>query len=186
MAEIQDIVYNPSTPYDVNLFKPIVHNTFSFFTDLRIAKKVNRHFRISNGIGLDMQQENIESGLKKIEGSSSFALYTRINTIELLPRLKMDLGVEYLFDLKSGNNIGVGITMGEMLKMSANGYNYSFVGGSFILSRKHCSFFVKGTLSPYNVIIPNMKNNFGNLNASVIGNVEYKIHELYLGVAVKI
>lgn len=178
-------IFSNGNTYDLNLLRPIIHNTVSFSSDLRITKKISRHFQISNGFGLDMQQLNIESGLKKDPTVGSIVSYSRIRTSELIPRLKLDLSTEYLFNIKNQNNIGIGIIMGEMLKVTYNGYNYSFVGLNINLNNKFRSFFVKGTLSPYNVVIPNMKNNYGNLNAIVVGDIEYRIYDLSLGYAIK-
>jgi hypothetical protein len=177
--------YNISPGYEERLVTPDVGNTFSFFTSLKTAKKINNHFALNTTIGLDMQQLSIESGFKKqnLGGVTSFS---QEKTSTLLPRLKLDFGIDYILNPQSNNRFSLGLNAGEMLHLSNKGYSYSFIGSTIGIATKNVSFFLNGSLSPYNVSLPDMQNYFGNLNADVIGASEYRIYDLSVGAMIKL
>jgi len=180
------IAFNLTPGYDLSLITPVIRNTISFFTFLKTAKKVSNRFSIFNSIGLDMQQLSIESGFKMRAPTAGVTSFSRNNSSALLPRLKVNFGLDYLLTSGTKNKLAIGFDGGEMLNLSAEGYSYTFIGVNISFQTKNITLFASGSLTPYNISLPNMENYIGNLNATIFGSFEYRIYDLSFGTAIKL
>jgi hypothetical protein len=178
--------FNITSGYDPNLVTPNVKNTWSFFSSFSTSKKVSKHFAINNTIGLDMQQLSIESGFKRRVMATGVTSYSREYTSELLPRLKVGFGVDYNLSSRGRNQFAIGLNAGEMIRLSARGYSYSFVGAGVSYATRNVKLFATGSLTPYNVSLPNMQNYIGDMGADVIGTFEYRVYEVAAGVGIRL
>jgi hypothetical protein len=174
--------YNITGSYNESLVTPVVKNTYSFFSAMTAAKPVGKRFEVTSTLGLDMQQLNVESGFKRRVTTAGFTGYARENTSELLPRVKVAFGIDYRLASSDKHQLSIQLDAGEMIRLTSDGYSYSFAGAGINYKSRNIKLFVAGTLTPYNISLPNMDNYIGNMGADVIGSFQYRIYEMSAGV----
>jgi hypothetical protein len=178
---------NPSPNYSISNIEPDVRSTMSFAVGLESYKKLNDRWLFTNTIGLDMQQLSVETGMQKYFTNGTATSYKTSEINELIPRVKLDVGIEYALIQKESNSFSFGLSAGQMLRLNKAGYSYSFVEGGLSLTNKNTKWFLSGSFSPYNVTIPGSENFFGDIDAeSISANAAYRIIDITLGVAVRL
>lgn len=181
-------LYNISPSFDFNLIEPKIKNTTAFFLTLGGKKPIGKRWRITNTIGLDMQQLIILSGVKKDSISPSLISYSNAYYTELLPRLKTDIGINYqLFHFKNDCAISLGAGLGQMIALSAAGNTYSFAEYHLNFEGKKMTVFLSHSRTPYRMSIKNFESLWGDFQGQV-GRTSYmfKIFETGLGLSYKL
>lgn len=163
-----------------------VRNTFSGFADVKAFKPLSRHVILSGTVGLDMQHLNYLSGYTQTVESSVVTSYSQEHVSRLLTRARVDWGIHYQVKLGESGRLLPGVSVGQMINLSKDGYSYTFIqpGIYFTNDRLLLSFTASDT--PYNVLIPGASAFEGTyLNKSISSRTEFRIREFQLGIGAK-
>jgi hypothetical protein len=184
-SRTQISVSNASPSFSYDLIIPEIRNTIAFFVIARGNKPIADKWSITNSAGLDMQQLNIVSGFRKnFDNTSVVTGYSQTYYNELLPRIKLDFGLNYqLFRIKT-SAVSLGASAGEMIALSSSANTYSFGESNLKFTSKRIALFISGSIMPYNIQLKNFESLTGNLGAEFIyASYLFRIKEIAAGLS---
>ena len=161
-----------------------VDNTYAAFDDVKALRYLSKHLVASGSAGLDMQQLDIATTIRTT--TPPFRSSGGEHVVRLLTRVRVDAGLHYALGLGPASHLLAGLSLGQMINVSKNGYSYSFVQPE--LSYMHGNLLVSARASfmPYNTTLPDIEEITRRDNRPVVERYEYRVAELALGIGIKL
>ena len=163
-----------------------VDNTVSAFADVKAFRPITRHLLFGASAGLDMQQLDFSTSWRAtLPGYRSYASGERV--MRLLTRVRVDAGLHAAIGLGRAGELRPGVSLGQMLSVSKNGFSYSYAQGELAYAVGRVLLSARASIMPYNTIIPDVENiaRRDESRATVERN-EYRISELSVGIGVRL
>lgn len=162
-----------------------VRNTFSGFMNVKGFRPLSEHLVLSGTVGLDMQHLNYRTG-STITGSNTYVTaYGSEHISRLLSRARADFGLHYAFRLGESGRLMPGVSVGQMVNLSKDGYSYTFIQPGLYYTTDRLLLGLTASDTPYNVLIPGASRFQGDLNGAYTYEAEYRIRELQLSIGAK-
>ncbi|MDQ2795245.1 MAG: hypothetical protein M3Y12_14735 [Bacteroidota bacterium] len=163
-----------------------VDNTVSAFADVKAFRPITRHLLFGASTGLDMQQLDFSTSWRAtVPGYRSYTSGERV--VRLLTRVRVDAGLHAALGLGRAGELRPGVSLGQMLNVSKNGFSYSYAQGELAYAIGRVLLSARASVMPYNTTIPDVENiaRRNDSSASVVRN-EYRISELQVGIGVRL
>lgn len=163
-----------------------VDNTVSAFADVKAFRPITRHLLFGAAAGLDMQQLDFSTSWRAtLPGYRSYSSGERV--VRLLARVRVDAGLHAAIGLGRAGELRPGVSLGQMLNVSKNGFSYSYAQGELAYAVGRVLLSARASIMPYNTTIPDVESiaRRDASRASVERN-EYRISELQLGIGVRL
>lgn len=164
-----------------------VRNTFSGFTDVKAFKPLSNRVVLSATVGLDMQLLNYRTPYTETYSGNGISAYSRQHISRLLTRARVDWGLHYQIKVGESGYLLPGVTVGQMINLSENGYSYTFLqpGLYYTSDRLLVSFTASDT--PYNVLIPGASRFVSTYRGNTFtSESEFRIRELQVSIGAKL
>jgi len=162
-----------------------VRNTFSGFMNVKGFRPLSEHLVLSGTVGLDMQHLNYRTGTTKIGTNGSVTAYGSQHISQLLSRARADFGLHYAVKLGESGRLMPGVSVGQMVNLSKNGYSYTFIQPGVYFTTDRLLVGITASDTPYNVLIPGASYFEGDLDGFYTYEAEYRIREFQLSVGAK-
>ncbi|UOQ78391.1 hypothetical protein MUN84_07385 [Hymenobacter sp. 5516J-16] len=166
--------------------QPEMRDTYSGFVDVKAFKPLSNRVVLSGTVGVDMQLLNFRTGYQESFPAPGITSYSREHISRLLTRARLDWGIHYQFNLGESGHLLPGVSFGQMINLSKNGYSYSFIqpGLYFTNDRLLLSFTASDT--PYNVLVPEASKFESTYRGRAISSEsEFRVRELQFSVGAK-
>lgn len=162
-----------------------VRNTFSGFMNVKGFRPLSEHLVLSGTVGLDMQHLNYRTGITQTGSNGSITAYGSEHISRLLSRARADFGLHYAFRLGESGRLMPGVSIGQMVNLSRDGYSYTFIQPGLYYTTDRLLLGLTVSDTPYNVLIPGASRFEGDLNGAYTYEAEYRIREFQLSVGAK-
>lgn len=163
--------------------EPKLDKTFSSFLSLKAFKSLTRRLVFSGTVGLDMQQLEVRTGLQETGATGAFTRYERAHISRLLTRARVDWGLHYQFMVGKTAQLLPGVSVGQMVNLSRNGYSYTFVQPGLYFTNNRLLLSLTASTTPYKVRIPEVSTFSSTYNAQqVTADFEFTINEVQFGI----
>jgi hypothetical protein len=165
--------------------KVTIRNTFSGFMQVKGFKPLSEHIVLSGTLGLDMQHLNYKTGYTQTVVNDIITAYDNQHVSRLLTRARADWGIHYRFNIGASGHLMPGVSVGQMVNLSKDGYSYTFIQPGLYFTNDRLLLSATVSDTPYNVLIPGASHFEGVLNGPYTYDAEYRIREFQLGIGAK-
>lgn len=165
--------------------KVTIRNTFSGFMQVKAFKPLSEHVVLSGTLGLDMQHLNYKTGYTQTVVNDIITAYDNQHISRLLTRARADWGIHYQFNIGATGHLMPGVSVGQMVNLSKDGYSYTFIQPGLYFTNDRLLLSATVSDTPYNVLIPGASHFEGVLNGPYTYDAEYRIREFQLGIGAK-
>ncbi|MDU0369266.1 hypothetical protein ACFPAF_02570 [Hymenobacter endophyticus] len=162
-----------------------VRNTFSAFMDVKAFRPLSERLVLSGTVGLDMQHLNYRTGYTQTTSNSVVTAYGNEHISRLLTRARADFGLHYQVRLGESGRLLPGVSVGQMVNLSKDGYSYTFIQPGLYFTNDRLLLSATVSDTPYNVLIPGASHFEGELQGPYTYDAEYRIREFQLSVGAK-
>ena len=162
-----------------------VRNTFSAFVDVKAFRPLSERLVFSGTLGLDMQHLNYRTGYTQTSSNGIITAYGNEHISRLLSRARVDFGLHYQIRLGEAGRLLPGVSVGQMVNLSKDGYSYTFIQPGLYFTNDRLLLSATVSDTPYNVLIPGASRFEGNLRGPYTYDAEYRIREFQLSVGAK-
>ena len=177
------LVPGGAAPGNYRVFK--VDNTVAAFADVKAFRPLSRHLLFSATAGLDMQQlDFVTSWRSSLPGYPSGGAEEHV--VRLLTRVRLDAGLHAAVGLGSAGELRPGVSLGQMVNVSKNGFSYSYVQPELCYANGRLLLSARASFMPYNTAIPDLDAIARRDDRPVVERQEFRISEFQLGVGVKL
>ena len=161
-----------------------VDNTYAAFADVKAFRYLSKHLVASGSAGLDMQQLDIATTTRAT--TPPFRSGGGEHVVRLLTRVRVDAGLHYALGLGPASHLLAGLSLGQMINVSKNGYSYSFVQPELSYTHGNLLVSARASFMPYNTTLPDIEEITRRDNRPVVERYEYRVAELALGIGIKL
>ncbi|RSK51295.1 hypothetical protein [Hymenobacter rigui] len=162
-----------------------VRNTFSGFMQVKGFRALSEHLMLSGTVGLDMQHLNYRTGYTQTGSNGIITAYGNQHISRLMSRARTDFGLHYAVRLGQSGQLMPGVSVGQMVNLSKDGYSYTFIQPGLYFTTDRLLLGATVSTTPYNVLIPGASHFEGDLNGPYTYDAEYNIREFQLSVGAK-
>lgn len=159
-------------------------NTYATFADVKAFRYLSKHLVASGSAGLDMQQLDIGTTTRTI--TFPFRFGGGEHVVRLLTRVRADAGLHYALEQRPASHLLAGVSLGQMINVSKNGYSYSFVQPELCYTHGNLLVLARASFMPYNTTLPDIEEITRRDGRTVIQRNEYRVAELALGIGIKL
>jgi hypothetical protein len=165
---------------------PEIDKTFSSFASLKAFKPLTRHLVFSGTVGLDMQHLDVRTGLQETGATGAATRYERAHISRLLARARVDWGLHYQVKINETAHLLPGVSVGQMVNLSKNGYSYTFLQPGLYFTTNRLLLSLTASTTPYKVRIPGVSTFSSTYNAEqVTADFEFTVYDVQLGIGAK-
>lgn len=161
-----------------------VDNTFAAFADVKAFRYLARHLAASGSAGLDMQQLDFSTTTRAT--TAPFRTSQGEHVVRLLTRLRVDAGLHYALGLGTASHLLAGLSLGQMVNVSRNGYSASFVQPELSFTHGNVLVSARASFMPYNTTLPDIEEITRRDERPVVERNEYRVRELALAIGVRL
>lgn len=161
-----------------------VDNTYAAFADVKAFRYLSKHLVASGSAGLDMQQLDFTTTTRA--ALPPFRVGGGEHVVRLLTRVRVDAGLHLALGLGQAGQLLPGVSLGQMINVSKNGYGYSFVQPELCYTHGNLLVSVRASFMPYNTAIPDIEEITQRDDRPVVESNEYRVSELALALGVKL
>lgn len=162
-----------------------VDNTVSAFASVKAFCPLSRHLLVSAATGLDMQQLDFVTSWRASR-PGSFAGGGEEHVVRLLSRVRLEAGLHAAMGLGTAGELRPGVSLGQMLNVSNNGFSYSYVQPELCYAAGRLLLSARASFMPYNTTIPDIDAIARRDDRAVVERQEFRITEFQLGLGVKL
>ncbi|MDO7846570.1 hypothetical protein Q5H92_09400 [Hymenobacter sp. M29] len=161
-----------------------VDNTYAAFAGVKALRFLSKHLAASGGAGLDMQQIDFTTTTRG--RFPPFRTSQGEHVVRLLTRLRVDGGLHYALGLGTGSHLLAGLSLGQQVNMSRQGYSYSFVQPELSFTHGNVLVSARASFMPYNTTLPDIEEISRRDDRPVVERNEYRVSEFSLSLGVKL
>jgi hypothetical protein len=161
-----------------------VDDTYAAFAGVKALRFLSKHLVASGGAGLDMQQIDFTTTTRSL--FPPFRTSQGEHVVRLLTRLRVDGGLHYALGLGTSSHLLAGLSLGQQVNVSRNGYSYSFVQPELSFTRGNVLVAARAAFMPYNTTLPDVEEITRRDDRPVVERNEYRVTELSLSLGVRL
>ncbi|MFC6225481.1 hypothetical protein ACFP2F_19700 [Hymenobacter artigasi] len=161
-----------------------VDNTYAAFADVKAFRYWSKHLAASGSMGLDLQQLDITT-TTTLTGAP-FRTSQGEHVVRLLTRVRIDAGLHAALGLGTAGQLLPGISIGQMVNVSKNGYSYSYVQPELCYLHGNLLVSVRASFAPYNTTLPDVEAISRRDDRAVVERTEYRVTDLAVGIGVRL
>ncbi|MGY3089807.1 hypothetical protein ACVWYF_002855 [Hymenobacter sp. UYAg731] len=161
-----------------------VDNTYAAFADVKAFRYLSKHLAASGSAGLDMQQLDFTTITRST--SPPFRTSQGEHVVRLLTRVRVDAGLHLALGLGAAGQLLPGVSIGQMVSVSKNGYSYSFVQPELCYTHGILLVSARASFMPYNTVLPDVEAITRRDERPVVERNEYRVSELTLGIGIRL
>lgn len=162
-----------------------VDNTVAAFADVKAFRNLTRHLVFSGSAGFDMQQLDFSASWR-----AAFPGYPTVvgseHVVRLLTRVRLDAGLHAALGLGRAGRLLPGVSLGELVSVSKNGFSYSIVQPELCYAVGPVLLSARASFMPYNTTIPDIDAIARRDSRPVVEREEYRVSEFRLGIGMKL
>ena len=161
-----------------------VDNTYAAFADVKAFRSLSKHLVASGSAGLDMQQLDLATTTRTT--TPPFRSGGGEHLVRLLTRVRVDAGLHVALGLGSAGQLLPGVSLGQMINVSKNGYSYSFVQPELCYTHGNVLVSARASFMPYNTTLPDIEEITRRDGRPVVERNEYRVSEFSLSLGVRL
>ena len=161
-----------------------VDNTYAAFADVKAFRYLSKHLAASGSTGLDMQQLDFTTTTRA--AFPPFRNSQGEHVVRLLTRVRVDAGLHLALGLGASGQLLPGVSLGQMVSVSKNGYSYSFVQPELCYIHGNLLVSARASFMPYNTALPDVEAIARRDDRPVVERNEYRVSELALAIGLRL
>ena len=159
-------------------------NTYAAFAGVKALRYLTKHLVASGGAGLDMQQLDFTTTTRSL--FPPFRTSQGEHVVRLLTRVRVDAGLHAAFGLGAASQVLAGLSLGQQVNVSRNGYSNSFVQPELTFTHGKVLVAARASFMPYNTTLPDVEEITRRDGRPVVERNEYRVSEFSLSLGVRL